>query len=68
MEESMTLKVGDFIGVKCEVLPGPFSEEALVTIETTDGAISGFVRESELRQGASNGKFVGKSGVFLRTR
>ncbi|HEY8033226.1 MAG TPA: hypothetical protein VIF02_12840 [Methylocella sp.] len=45
----MTFKIGDFIGVKCEVQPGPFSEELLVTIETTDGAISGFVRDTELR-------------------
>jgi hypothetical protein len=45
----MTFKIGEFIGVKCEVQPGPFSEERLVTIETIDGAISGFVRETELR-------------------
>jgi hypothetical protein len=44
-----TFKVGDFVGVKCEVQPGPFSGERLVTIETVDGGISGFVRESELR-------------------
>jgi hypothetical protein len=44
-----TFDVGDFVGVKCEVQPGPFSEERLITIETTDGAISGFVLESELR-------------------
>jgi hypothetical protein len=42
--------VGDFIGVQCDVQPGPFSEERLVTIETMDGKISGFVRQSELRQ------------------
>lgn len=42
-------KAGDFVGIRCEVQPGPFSTERLITIETTDGAISGFVRESELR-------------------
>ena len=46
----MAFKVGDFVGIKCEVQPGPFSEERLVTIETIDGAVLGFVRETELRQ------------------
>lgn len=49
-EDMPTFRVGEFVGVKCDVQPGPFSEERLVTIETTDGAISGFVRESELRR------------------
>lgn len=43
-------KAGDFVGVECEVQPAPFSGERLVTIQTVDGAISGFVRDSELRQ------------------
>jgi hypothetical protein len=45
-----TFHAGDFIGVQCDVQPGPFSGERLVTIETIDGEISGFVRETELRQ------------------
>jgi hypothetical protein len=44
------IKVGDFIGVFCEVQPGPFSEERVVTIETVHGPISGFVRQENLRQ------------------
>jgi hypothetical protein len=56
----MTFKIGDFVGVKCEVQPGPFSDEHLVTVETVDGAISGFVRESELRQEGDEWQVRGK--------
>lgn len=59
-ERSMTFKVGDFVGIKCEVQPGPFSEERLVTVETIDGAVSGFVRESELRQVGDEWQVRGK--------
>jgi hypothetical protein len=48
----MGINVGDIIGVGCQVQPGPFSEERVVTIETVHGPISGFVRENELRQTA----------------
>lgn len=44
------MKVGDIIGVRCQVQPGPFSEERVITIETVHGPISGFVREAELKQ------------------
>jgi hypothetical protein len=44
------MKVGDVIGVQCIVQPGPFSDERLITFDTTDGPISGFVEEAELRQ------------------
>jgi hypothetical protein len=43
-------KVGDVIGVRCRVQPGPFSDERVVTIETTTGPISGFVSVDELKQ------------------
>jgi hypothetical protein len=56
----MAFKQGDFIGVKCEVQPGPFSDERLVTIETVDGAISGFVSETELRQVGDEWQVRGK--------
>jgi hypothetical protein len=41
---------GDVIGVPCQVKPGPFSTELLISFETINGPISGFVRESELKQ------------------
>lgn len=46
----MAMNVGDLIGVSCQVQPGPFSEERVVTIETVHGPLSGFVRESELKE------------------
>jgi len=42
-------KSGDTIGVPCDVMPGPFSGEMLITFETIDGPISGFVNQSELK-------------------
>lgn len=39
---------GDRVQIKCEVKPGPFSGERLVTFDTLDGLISGFVREKDL--------------------
>ncbi len=42
-------RVGDFVDIRCEIQPGPFSGEYLVTIDTIDGAISGFVRDTELK-------------------
>lgn len=44
------MEVGDIIGVLCEIRPGPFSEESMITFETVDGPISRFVRRGELRE------------------
>jgi hypothetical protein len=44
------MKVGDVIGVQCTVQPGPFSGEHLVSFDTVDSPISGFVREANLKQ------------------
>jgi len=41
---------GSLIAVRCEVKPGPFSEDRLISFETVDGPVSGFVRENELRE------------------
>jgi hypothetical protein len=45
----MTFKPGDIVAIQCEVRPGPFSDELLVSIDTVNGPISGFVHASELR-------------------
>ena len=60
LEGSTTFKIGDFIGIKCEVQPGPFSNEHLITVETIDGAISGFIHESELRHEGDEWQVRGK--------
>lgn len=44
------MKVGDIIGVRCQVQPGPFSQERVITVEAITGPISGFVREDQLLQ------------------
>ncbi len=44
------MKVGDVIGIQCDVRPGPFSDERMITFDTVDGPISGFVRETDLKQ------------------
>ena len=44
------IAIGKEIRVPCRVQPGPFSEERVVTIETVDGPISGFIREENLVQ------------------
>ena len=44
------MKVGDVIGIQCEVRPGPFAGERMITFDTVDGPVSGFVRESDLKE------------------
>jgi hypothetical protein len=46
----MALEIGELIGVPCKVRPGPFTGEHLITFEAVQGPVSGFVRDSELRQ------------------
>jgi hypothetical protein len=41
-------KAGDEIGIPCDVNPGPFSGEKLISLETVSGIVSGFVREPDL--------------------
>jgi hypothetical protein len=55
MEGKMAIKAGDFVGIICEVQPGPFANERLITIDAIGGPISGFVNETELRQ--ANGRW-----------
>jgi hypothetical protein len=47
----MALATGQQIWIRCKIQPGPFSEEFLVTIESIDGPISGFIRNDELSDG-----------------
>lgn len=56
----MAFQAGDFVGVVCEVQPGPFSDERLVTLDTIDGPISGFVKETELRVNSGKWEVRGK--------
>jgi hypothetical protein len=49
VENVMTLKVGDLVGTPCSIQLGPFPDERLVTVETEEGLISGFVKSANLR-------------------
>jgi len=35
--------------IKCEIQAGPFPNECLITFETVDGPVSGFVRRDNVR-------------------
>jgi len=48
------LAAGSVIGIPCEVKPGPFSGERLISFKTMSGVITGFVRDSELRMTNNN--------------
>ena len=43
---------GAVIGIPCQVQLGPFSSERLISFETVNGPVSGFVRDQELKQQA----------------
>lgn len=57
----MDFNVGDLVGVVCEVQPGPFDDERLITVDAVGGPISGFVKATELRE--SNGRWEVRARV-----
>ena len=44
------MNVGDTVGIQCTVQPGPFSGERLISFDTVDGPISGFVKDADLTE------------------
>jgi len=46
----MAFKPGSEIWIPCDVKPGPFSGEHLISILSKSGAVTGFMRQSELRK------------------
>jgi hypothetical protein len=53
-EMDMSYKVGDVVGVPCTIQAGPFPDEKLVTVDTSEGQISGFVKQSNLQSDAAD--------------
>ena len=49
MEKRMSFNIGEIVGVACSIQLGPFPDERLVTVETEDGLISGFVKQFNLK-------------------
>ncbi len=45
----MIFKEGELVGVPCAIQLGPFPDERLITVETQDGLLSGFVKQGNLR-------------------
>jgi len=45
-----TLTAGAEIGIPCDVKQGPFEDEKLVSFDTMDGPVTGFVSANELKQ------------------
>jgi len=54
-------RVGDLVGVPCVIDIGAFPDERLVTLETTDGNISGFIQSRfVLKKEGINGLVQGR--------
>jgi hypothetical protein len=49
-----TFKRGQMVGVPCEIQPGAFPEENLITITTDAGVVSGFVNSTYIQKDAWN--------------
>ena len=43
-----TFSVGQIVQIRCEVQPGPFPTEMLVTFQAMDGPVSGFVPRTKV--------------------
>jgi hypothetical protein len=56
--QQVEVEMGQEIGVLCDLSPGPFSDEFLVTIETISGPMSGFVPENLLVRKNENENYV----------
>jgi len=41
-------EIGQAVGIRCDIEQGPFPGEYLVTMNTIDGDISGFVNEADI--------------------
>lgn len=44
------IKKGEFVGIPCNVSPGPFEEELLVDFDTLDGQVTGFAKKENIQE------------------
>jgi hypothetical protein len=59
---------GQLVHVPCEVQPGPFPDEFLITIKTDSGVVSGFVRAKDIvREEGSRGYLHGRVAAVTPT-
>ena len=45
----MNLSKGEIIGVPCAIHPGPFPHERFILVNSTDGPVTGFADQADLR-------------------
>ena len=66
------MKTGDMIEIRCEVQQGPFSDERLITFDTLDGPVTGFVNEEYLHEKPDGwrvrAKFLSAEGESVKVR
>lgn len=48
------IEIGETIRIPCEVKPGPFSNEKLISFEAVDGIVSGFVDERDVQKSGAD--------------
>lgn len=59
MGANMAFKPGETVAIHCDIQPGPFPGEFLVTVQTAQGPISGFVRQDQLVELGGNKQLRG---------
>lgn len=59
----MSRAIGDYIWIPCEVKPGPFSNERLVLLESSEDKWLGFVQEYSLQEKKTEGSDAVKAQV-----
>jgi hypothetical protein len=64
--KSMSFREGDLIGVPCAIQLGPFPDELLVTADTAEGPICGFVRKANIQTADGEHGVVKGSVVEVR--
>jgi hypothetical protein len=61
---AMTLRVGSFFWIPCEVKPGPFSDERLARIADAEAEWVGFVETSSLQSPIAEGRTALKAVIL----
>ena len=54
----MRLEIGETINIPCEIGEGAFPGECLITVDTTLGPISGFVRTGDVKRAPGGSPYV----------
>jgi hypothetical protein len=55
---------GDLVGVPCSIQPGAFANERLITVDSVEGPLSGFVQNRYIHSPEGGGQGLVKSAVI----